>query len=231
MLGEALSYPKSGEDWLKSVIIGGVLTLLGGFIFVTILPVLGYFVRVLRSAANDEHEAPVFDEWGDLFVDGIKVLLIQLAYAIVPFLILFVGIFVTGIGAISATEASGIGTGIGIFGVVILLVGFLAILVVSYLVPAALANFAYRDDLGAAFDFGTVIDAAFTADYFIALLLAFVVGVVLGSIGLLLSFIIVGIFVTFYVQVSVYYLFGRGFAKGLDLEPGGAEGAETTTAV
>jgi len=230
MLGEALSYPKSGDDWLKSILIGGVLTLVGAFIFVTLLPVQGYLVRVLRSAANDEHEAPVFDEWGDLFVDGIKVLLVQFAYALVPMAILFVGVLVAGIGAISATESSSIGAGVGIVGAVILLVGFLLIVVVSYLVPAALANFAYEDDLGAAFDFGTVVDAAFTSDYFVALLLAFVVGLVLGIIAFLLTFLLVGVFLSFYVQVSVYYLFGRGYAKGLDLESGGGSDTEAATA-
>lgn len=106
MLGEALSYPKSGDDWLKTVLIGGVLYLVGGFIFITLLPVFGYFVRVLRSAANDGHEAPVFDEWGDLFVDGVKVLIIQFAYTLVPFVLLFAGLFVGVIGTISAPSST-----------------------------------------------------------------------------------------------------------------------------
>lgn len=53
----------------------------------------------------------------------------------------------------------------------------------------------------------------------------------LGIIAFLLTFLLVGVFLSFYVQVSVYYLFGRGYAKGLSLEPGGAEGTETATVV
>lgn len=230
MLGGSLSYPKRGEEWVKTVVIGGALSFVAAFIFVTILPVQGYFVRVLRSAANDEHEPPVFDDWESLFVDGIKMFAIQLAYVLVPFVLFVIAAFLTAGGAISASEGSGLGAGVGLFGGLLLLVSVVVGLLAAYLAPAALANFAYTDDLGAAFDFGTVRRVAFTSDYFVALLLAFVVGITLGLIAAVLTFLIVGVFLSFYVQVSIYYLIGRGYAKGLDLEPGGPAGAEAGTA-
>lgn len=231
MLGEALSYPRSGDDWLKTILIGGVLSLIGGFIFVTLLPVQGFMVRVLRSGAERDHEPPVFDQWGDLFVDGIKVIVIQIAYLVVPMIVLLFGLFVSGIGVLSAAEGATGAAGIGAVGALLLLVGGLLVVLVAYLVPAALANFAHEDSFGAAFDVGTVVDAAFTTDYLVALVLAFLVSLVLGGIALVLSFLIVGVFLSFYVQMSVFYLFGRGYAMGLDLESGGAgEGNATAGA-
>lgn len=216
---------------MKTILIGGVLSLIGGFIFVTVLPVQGFLVRVLRSAAEDEREPPVFDQWGDLFVDGIKVIVIQIAYLVVPMIVLLFGMFVSGIGFLSASEGATGAAGIGAVGALFLLVGGLLVVLVSYLVPAALANFAYEDSFGAAFDVGTVVDAAFTTDYLVAVVLALIVSLVLGFVAFLLTFLIVGVFLSFYVQMSVFYLFGRGYAMGLDLEPGGTGEGKATAGV
>jgi hypothetical protein len=214
MLGDSLAYPWHGDDWLKTILIGGILSILGVFIIPSLI-VQGYLIRVLRSAANDEQEPPVFEEWVELTIDGLKVIIVQLVYFIVPLIVLFAAIAFVGFGAFSASQGSNLGAGIGLIGGLVMLVGFLLMLVAAYLLPAALANFAYNDDFGAAFDFGTVTDAAFTADYFVAVVLAIVVGIVLGFIGGLLTVILVGIFVLFYLQVVIYYLFGRGYAEGL----------------
>jgi uncharacterized membrane protein len=61
----------------------------------------------------------------------------------------------------------------------------------------------------------TILQGAFTREYAVGWLLAVVVGVVGGLVGTALTAVVVGIFVLFYVQVSLYYLVGRGFAAGL----------------
>ncbi len=106
----------------------------------------------------------------------------------------------------------------GILAVLVILALLLVLLAGAYLLPAALANFARTGDVVAAFHLGTVARAAFAWDYLVAVLLAIVVGVVLGSIGAMLSVILVGAFVLFYLQVVVYHLVGQGFARGLDLD-------------
>lgn len=225
MLGEALSFPRRGDDWLKTTLIGGVLWILGAFLLIPLLPVQGLFIRALRAGVVEEPEPPVFEDWGDLFVDGILMLVIQLAYTIVPAILFAVGGFTLGAGAFAAEGGAGnAGAGIGIVGGLILFVAFLLMLLVSYVIPAALANFAYEDEFGAAFDLSTIRRAAFTGDYFVAVVLAIVVGVVLGTVAALLSVLLVGIFLMFYVQMSIYYLFGRGFGKALDVESVGGTG-------
>lgn len=215
MLGASLRYPTSGPDWVKTILIGGVLSLLGAIVVLPLLPVEGYFARVLRSAAQDESEAPVFEEWGRLFIDGIKMFVIQIIYIAVPFILLAIAI--VGIAGGLLTEGNAASTVLVVLGVLFVLVALLLSILALYMLPAALANFAYRDKFGAAFDLGTIRRAAFSSDYFVALLLALVVGIVLGTIAAILSLLIIGIFLVFYVQVSVYYLFGRGYARGLGL--------------
>jgi hypothetical protein len=228
MLGDALAFPRRGDDWLKTIVIGGVLSLLGGFLLIPILPVQGYLVRVLDSGVRDDHEPPVFDEWGDLFVDGILLFVIQFVYALVPFLVFAVGAFVVGVGAFAAGGSEAAGAGVGILGLLVFGVGGLLSLLVAYFIPAAVANFAYEDEFAAAFDVSRIREAAFTKDYFVAVVLAIVVAVVLGSIAAILTLLIVGIFLTFYVQVVFFFLVGRGFGEALGIDDGGSGPTHTS---
>lgn len=225
MIGDSISYPRSGENWLKTVGIGGVLMFLS-FLVVPIFLLQGYFVRVLRSAADDESVAPEFGEWGDLFADGLKAFVIGLVYVGIPAAVLFVGVSLLGAGAMAAGDA---GAGLGVVGMLFGLVMFVVTLVAAYAVPAAIAEFAHTDEFGAAFDFRGVADVAFTGDYLVAWVLAAVVGIVGGLVANLLTIVIVGIFLAFYVQVSVYYLFGRGYAEARGLGEGRAGTAAEAT--
>jgi hypothetical protein len=209
MLGDALSFPRQSDDWLPTLLIGGVLSVLG-FLIVPIFIVQGYFVRVLAAAARGERAAPSFTDWGGLIVDGVKLFVLNLVYGLLLLIPLGIVAVATGVAA-SGGDASRVFA--GIVGLVGLLVVAALGLVVAYIVPAAATNFAMEGRLGAAFDFSTVFGAAFTGDYAVAWLVAVVVAVVGGLIGSALSVVVVGIFVLFYVQVSTFYLFGRGFAE------------------
>ncbi|MFC6733196.1 MULTISPECIES: DUF4013 domain-containing protein [unclassified Haladaptatus] len=214
MLSEALSYPRNGDNWLKTIAIGGVLTLLS-FLIVPIFLVQGYFMRILRSAVRGEAGAPEFDEWMDLLTEGLMSFVIALVYVGIPGIIFTVGMFVLGFGAVAGaqTGSSGLMAGLGIVGLLFGLVMFVVLLLAGYVVPAAMANFATKQSFGAGFEFGTVMSIALTSDYLVAWLLAIVVSIVLGTIAGMLTAILVGIFLLFYVQMMVYYLYGRGYAN------------------
>jgi len=217
MLFEALAFPRAGDDWLETLLVGGVLSLLGVLVVPAIV-VNGYLVRVLRAGVEGDETLPRFTDWVDLFVDGLLVLLVELVYVGVTTFVL-AGLVFVGVALGWVTAAVGVRGPVrtlgAIYGSALLLVGLFGFLLAAYLLPAALANFARTDDVVAAFHLGTVARAAFTADYLVAVVLAIAVSVVLGVVGGLLLLVLVGVFVLFALQVVVYHLFGQGFARGL----------------
>ena len=223
MLSDALRYPLAGDSWVRTILIGGLLTILS----VLVLPwffLQGYYVRVLRGVTNDDPAPPKFDEWVDLLVDGLKLFVMNILVVVAIFVVQLVVAVLLGTGSLvtgdpSAMDPSAAGAALGALGMVVFLG---AILLVSYVVPAMLANFAREDSLAAAFDVSTVVSGALTRDYLVAWVLAVVVGIVLGSVASVLSLLIVGIFGLFYVQIVTYYLFARGFAAGLTDDRGDA---------
>ena len=60
----------------------------------------------LKWSIADVNELPDFNEWGEMFFDGIKVFLVQLAYFIVPSIIIFASIWVS-IGSLIAFQDTG----------------------------------------------------------------------------------------------------------------------------
>lgn len=238
MFGEALQFPISGDSGVKNLLIGGVLSLLA-FLLIPIFFVQGYLVRVLRTSVEGGEEAPVFDEWGDMFVDGLKLFVVSIAYFIVPTIVMFVALFAfIGTAFMSAGAPGEVNpgalAGAGIVGIFLLLGAVLLFLLAAYLLPAAAANFARHDDIGSAFDVGTVVEAALSADYFVAAVIAFVIALIAGIVSSILFALVVGLllapFIQFYSQVATYYVMARGFSKGLGLEgSGGASTSPTTT--
>ncbi|KAB1196016.1 MULTISPECIES: DUF4013 domain-containing protein [Haloferax] len=227
MLSDALQFVKRSDDWVATTIIGGVLALLF-FLIVPLFILQGYFVRAMRAAAEGERAAPSFTDWGGLVVDGVKLFAVTLAWSLVAIIpttifavLLAVGTFsiaetTTQAGTVPAPQPDpGLNIGLVLLTVVGALLVFALSLLVAYFVPAAGANFALEGRLGAGFDFRTIFKGAFTSEYAIAWVLAIVVSAVLGTIGSFLSFVLVGVFILFYVQVTTYYLWARGYADGL----------------
>ena len=217
MLGDAVSFPTDSDDRVATILVGGVLTVLSVLVVPGVV-LQGYGVRAMGAAARGERAAPSFTEWGRLLVDGAKMVVVQFVYGLV--VLVPIGVLIL-VGAIS-TGATGPGTGpggaprvlLGLVGVgMFLLIAALGLLA-AYFVPAATANYAIEGSFGAAFDVSTVVRGALTSEYAVGWVLAMLAFVVGGTIGSMLSIILVGIFVLFYVQVVGYYLLGRGFARG-----------------
>jgi hypothetical protein len=72
MLTEALEFPFESDDWLQTVLIGGVLPLLSFLILPGIL-VNGYLLRAVRAGVQGDETPPKFGDWTDLLVDRILV--------------------------------------------------------------------------------------------------------------------------------------------------------------
>ena len=68
VISDSLRYPSS--DWIKVVILG-VLFIISFFIIPLFLA-MGYIFRVIKASLAGVEELPSFDEWGEMFIDGIK---------------------------------------------------------------------------------------------------------------------------------------------------------------
>jgi hypothetical protein len=226
----ALSYPTNSEDWVKIVLIGGLLALFSVLI-VPLFLLYGYLVRVLRAGMAEAAEPPAFDDWGTLLVEGVVAFVILLVYQLIP---LIVAAVTVGGSLVAIGTGSEAGAGVGILG---LLAGFalsgLLALAFGYLTLIALANYAHVGGIGAAFDVDVLRSVALDEAYAIpwlygigVLIGATVVSGLLGIVPLLGA--IAGVFVTFYGQVVAAWIWGKGFADATGV--GGADEAGTDTA-
>lgn len=214
MLEDGLSYPMQGDSWIGRVVIGGVL-LFFGILLIPVIFFQGYLLRVLGSTVRGEAEPPAWEDWGGLFVDGLKSLGVTFVYGIVP-IIVFVGIggVLIGLGGAAGDSGAGIIAG---FGILTFLLFIPVMFIVYYLVPAALSNMAVEGSFGAAFDFEMISDVVLSVDYLVAVLMPIIVGVIVNIISFLLGITIIGYllvpFVVFYGQVAIFRMFGLAFAK------------------
>ena len=227
MLEDGLSYPVKGE-WIGRILIGGVLGFLA-FLIVPAFAVLGYMLDVIRQTIDGEEEPPEWGDWGDLIVDGVKVTVVAFVYSIVPTVVIMgIGFAFLGIGSAAGDSGGGIVAG---FGLLLFLLLIPIMLVVYYLVPAALANMASEDRLGAAFDVAEIKEVVVTADYFVAVLMPIVVAIVLNLVTFFLAITIIGYvlvpFLNFYGQVAIFRMFGTAYVNTSSKFTGDSAGSVT----
>jgi hypothetical protein len=218
-LGWVVTYPTNSDDWIKTVLIGGALTLLSVLIVPAFL-VYGYVLRVLRAGMAAEEEPPVFDDWGTLLKEGVVAFVVVLLYQLIPLIVMAVTV-----GGSAAAMASGgeVGAGVGIVGLIAgLALSTLLALVFGYVTLIGLTNYAHEGRFGAAFDFGVVRAVALDGAYAIPWLYG--VGILIGAavVASVLSIVpvvgaIAGVFVTFYGQVAASWVWGKGFGDATGL--------------
>ena len=160
-LGKAFSYVFDDPDWLKKVGLGGLIYLVPILNFAA----AGYSLEVTQRVINDDpRPLPEWSDMGGKLVKGLLVSVIGLAYALPLFLLSFLmwgGMVAAGgaVGIVSSSprsdEAIG-GVMMAVYaccGCLMLLYGLFAGLVL----PAAIGNYAAKDQLSAAFHFRDVL--------------------------------------------------------------------------
>jgi hypothetical protein len=228
MLNESLNYLRNSDDWVTTVVIGTVLGLLSVFVVPTIL-VLGYTMRVVRRTMQGDEEPPVFDDWGDLLVDGLKAFVVTFVYGFVPAVVaaIFGAFGFLGIVGGAGSDSGGLAALGGVTLVLGLLVALVLGLLAAYVIPAALANYAEHDRIGAGFDVGELRSVLTSGQYATAWLTAFAVllgaGIVAGVVAAipLLGILvgpIAGAALGFYGSVAAYYIIGRTWGELHEVE-------------
>jgi hypothetical protein len=215
MITESIEYLRNSEDWVRTVLIGGVLGLLS-FLLVPAFAVTGYLMRVLRATMAGEETPPVFEEWGDIVVDGLKATVIGVVYSFVPGVIGAVVVAFGVAGAIAGGDSAAGALG-GLVAIGGLLVAAVLSVVAAYLLPAALANYAETGRLGAGFALGDLrpvwLSGTYATGWLYALAVLLAGGLVAGALNVV-PFVgfVAGAFVTFYAAVAAAYIVGHTWA-------------------
>ena len=145
---DALEY--SAKDW-KTLVILGVICLFS-FLFLPIFLITGYNYRVINNAVhgiiNGRDPLPDFNDLIAMFVDGVKVVLVQIVYVIVPAIIFLIFAIVSGQLTGAASSA-------------LMLIGCLITLIVGVaaclMSQMGLCHMAYNDGaFSKAFDIGEI---------------------------------------------------------------------------
>jgi len=192
LLGNSFEYTKEClvGKWMKWILL---------IISTIIFPLIyGYMLRIYKGTTP----APELENWGGLFIDGIKLLIVGIIYAI-PIIIVA---FVMGFGAAGAAMGGGDVAALGAMGLG-LLVLFIVAIIIGIILPIAYIRFSRTESFGEAFNFGAIfehIGKIGWINYIIALIiLAVVIGVIefilmlIPILGQLLLLILMPAFVIF----------------------------------
>jgi hypothetical protein len=202
VVGDAIRYPS--QDWKKvvifiiivivSMLIGRAGVILGIIGLIISFLVYGYVLRIIKASIAGSDELPEFNEWGNMFIEGIKVFLVNLFYsipAIIASVLLAASVIATvyfqGMGTVS-TGASGL-LGLALIGIAFAFLYMLLIGIPLFLI--ATANMAYYNgEFSAAFRFSEIKDHIYRIGltdfiiWYIVMIFSFIIAVVVGFVTL-----------------------------------------------
>lgn len=226
-----------GEKKVETILVGGLLVLFS----VLILPVFvlyGYLVRVICQVSEGQTETPpVFEEYEELLVDGLKVFVVTFVYSLASFVVVTLALAIL---IIPAPFNAGPGdTSLNVLGLLLaLFISLLALfgsLAVAYLLPAAIAAFARTDRLGSAFSPSELRAIGTHREYAVAWVVAVGVTILASLLAGVVSVTVVGAllvpFVSFFGPVAAAYAIGEAVAElQTDLKRESISASEGSTA-
>jgi Protein of unknown function (DUF4013) len=213
-VGKAFTFVFEDKNWITKILIAAGILLLGIlFSWVLLIPLIvaaillnGYTVEIVRRVIRGEPDAlPKWDNWGALLADGLKMLVIEIVYAL-PMIIVALCLSIP-ISALSR-NAEQLSSLLSAFLSCISIVYAIA---VTLVLPAAVAFFADAGDLGAAFRFGEVFGLVRNnfSTYLVTLVMSWVASLI-GGLGALVCG--VGWLFTYpYAWMVTGHLYGQAY--------------------
>lgn len=200
-IGKSITFIFEDPDWLKKVAIGTGLMLLGmifAVVLIGLVPliiIMGYTVVLIKNViVGVEHPLPEWEDWGDLFLRGLKLFLIQLIWAL-PLIIVGMGMSLPA--ALSEnSRLQGFWIALSVFcGCLTFILG----IAYALIEPVITFRFARTDEFVSAFEFGrifrlladnigNVIIAAIVSA--VAGVLLFILGGIVGTLALVIGLIV-----------------------------------------
>lgn len=174
MVGESFEYAKEAVvgKWNQWIMLIIATILLG-------IPLAGYSLKVLRG----DRPAPDVSDWGTLFIDGIKYIIITLIYLIPAMIVLFVVVGASALGTMSSNPTVAMAAiGGMLFG---LLLFFVVALITAIFAIIGVVRFARTGNMGEAFNFSEILGTISKigwSPYIIALIVLFVVQMVIAIV-------------------------------------------------
>jgi len=136
---DSLRYPFSDLKRLIALLLLSI----GGILLIPGLIAYGYILRIIKSTLKGEDSLPDFNHLGDLFIDGIKFLIVSMIYGIPALIFNFILYHQVNYDTLAIDWTNPFTITISF------IIGFL----VSIVFVIALANMAYEERFGAAFAF------------------------------------------------------------------------------
>ena len=214
-IGKAFTFVFEDKDWATKVLIGIGILVAGVVLFWLVIPAIlaalllsGYSLEITRRVIRGDAEVlPAWDDWGQLLVDGLQVVIIGIVYALPMIIVgLCVGVPLGWMSENSDGAAAFLSLALSCF-------NFLWGIALSLTLPAAIAKFAAEGELASAFHFGEVIDLIRNnlTIYVITAVMVWVTSIISG-LGLLFCFI--GVFFTgVYTELVNGHLFGQAYRE------------------
>lgn len=201
IVSDAIKYPS--QKWTTVLLLGVIL----------IIPIVnfigqGYLLRVIKATFAGIDDIPGFDNAGELFIDGLKILIVGIVYAI-P--VIIIAAIIGAVFSLSPAATTGSFTGFDMFAFALSYSIYIIIAIIVGLIEIiAIANMAlYEGELGAAFRFNEVLErismigwGKYIVWYIVMVLLGFVAALIAGlTFIILIGFIIAPLIILPYFAI------------------------------
>lgn len=214
-IGSSFSYMFQDKDWIKKILIGGLVA----FVPIVNFAAIGYTIQIIRNVrAGQPLPLPEWDQFGQYFVDGLWIFLIFLVWAI-PIIVVSC---LYGIGAAALGQNEDMASAVGLISACFWCVMVLWGLVIAAVSPAIMVRYAEIGEFMAGFRFSEIFDVITSnvGNYIIVIILIWVAGLI-ASLGVILCVVGV-IFTQFWSYLVAGNLMGQLAAQ--------SESTELTTA-
>lgn len=189
-IGRAAQYWLSDPNWIKKVLIGGLLFLVP---IIGWLIVGGYYIRTIqRISGGVDTPLPEWDQWGEDLVRGLKLAGIMIIW-LLPLWAISICTFALGL----VDETAG-----GAAGLLLNCLGFIYSIAFYFIFPVLVGRFAANEQFNAAFQVSEIIQDAqkIPSQLLIFVVLYFVLGFV-ASFGVILC--VIGVIFTGFIAYLI----------------------------
>lgn len=206
IISDSIKYPSS--NWSKVLILGVIL--IASILIVPIFLFYGYTFRIIKATLAGLDELPEFDEIGEMFVDGLKIFVVAIVYAIPVWIVsMIVGLITgTGMGTTTASlDPAMLWTAMA-SNIVLIIIA----IIIGLIEVVAIVNMAYYDgEIGAAFRFNEILDKIAQigwGKYIVTYIVIAIIGFIGFLIGLLTMFVLIGFILLPLVIAPYIAMFG-----------------------